>query len=122
MTQTVSSTWQTAANKRIVELRASDGGYLGSFGTGNLHSPQGVAVDPTSGNIWVSDTSYNRLVEFDSTGNFIQAFGKAGSGNGQFNHPTHLDVHVDATGNAYLYIADVFNDRIEILDLNENSP
>jgi hypothetical protein len=69
----------------------------------------------------VSDTSYNRVVEFDSTGHYVQAVGKVGSGNLQFNHPTHLDVHVDAAGNAYLYVCDTYNDRIEILDLNETS-
>ncbi|HEV8156527.1 MAG TPA: hypothetical protein VGP67_13445, partial [Gaiellales bacterium] len=97
------------------------GAVVKTFGAANLHSPQGVAVDPVSGNIWVSDTSYNRVVEFDSTGNFIQAVGKVGGGNLQFNHPTHLDVHVDAAGNAYLYVCDTYNDRIEILDLNESS-
>lgn len=109
-----------AGNKRIVELNANTGTYITSFGAGNLHSPQGVAVDPTSGSIWVADTSFNKLVEFTSTGQFIQTVGAAGSGNLQFNHPAHLDVHVDSTGHAYLYVTDVYNDRIQILDLNEN--
>ena len=57
-----------SGNKRIVELNAATGAYMGTaFGTANLHSPQGVAVDPTSGNIWVSDTGFNKLVEFPST-------------------------------------------------------
>jgi tripartite motif-containing protein 71 len=109
-----------AANKRIVELNVSTGAYITSFGSANLHSPQGVAIDPITGSVWVSDTSYNRIVEFSSTGTFIQALGKLGVSNGQFNHPAHLDVHVDATGHAYLYVADVYNDRIQIFDLNEN--
>src|SRR5947209_8353618 len=45
-----------SGNKRIVELNATTGAYITSFGAGTLHSPQGVAVDPTSGSIWVSDT------------------------------------------------------------------
>jgi len=28
---------------------------------------------------------------------------------------------VDAAGTAYLYVCDTYNDRIEILDLNESS-
>lgn len=109
-----------AANKRIVELDAATGAYVTSFGTANLHSPQGVAIDPITGSVWVSDTSFNRIVEFSSTGTLIQAIGKLGSSNGQFNHPAHLDVHADAAGHAYLYVADVYNDRIQIFDLNEN--
>jgi DNA-binding beta-propeller fold protein YncE len=110
-----------SGNKRIIELDAATGGYVGSIVNSTyIHSPQGVAVDPTSGSIWVADTSYNKVVEFTSTGQFIQAVGAKGSGNKQFNHPAHLDVHVDSTGHAYLYVTDVYNDRIQILDLNEN--
>jgi sugar lactone lactonase YvrE len=106
-----------AANKRIVELNANTGAYIATVGTGFLHSPQGVAIDPTNGNIWVSDTSFNKLVEFPAAGGApIQT---VSAPNGAFNHPTHLDVHVDAAGNAYLYVADVYNDRVVILNLNE---
>ena len=109
-----------AGNKRILELDAATGGYVGSIVNSTyIHSPQGVAVDPTSGSIWVADTSFNKLVQFTSTGQFVQTVGKAGSGDLQFNHPAHLDVHVDGTGHAYLYVADVYNDRVQILDLNE---
>jgi tripartite motif-containing protein 71 len=106
-----------SANKRIVELNANNGAYIATVGTGSLHSPQGVAIDPTNGNIWVSDTSFNKLVEFPAAGGApIQT---VAAPNGAFNHPTHLDVHVDASGTAYLYVADVYNDRVVILNLNE---
>jgi DNA-binding beta-propeller fold protein YncE len=106
-----------SANKRIVELNANTGAYIATVGTGSLHSPQGVAIDPTNGNIWVSDTSFNKLVEFPAAGGApIQT---VSAPNGAFNHPTHLDVHTDASGNAYLYVADVYNDRVVILNLNE---
>ena len=49
-----------AANKRIVELNANTGAYIATVGPGYLHSPQGVAIDPSNGNIWVSDTSFNK--------------------------------------------------------------
>jgi len=106
-----------AANKRIVELNANTGGYMTTVGTSYLHSPQGVAIDPTNGNIWVSDTSFNKLVEFPAAGGApIQT---VSAPNGAFNHPAHLDVHVDAVGTAYLYVDDVYNDRVVILNLNE---
>ncbi len=107
-----------AGHARIVELSSSTGSYQGCICT-HLHLPQGVAVDATNGNIWVSDTSYNQVVEFDSQGHYIQAVKSFGSG-GAFNRPTHLAVHVDANGHAFLYVADTVNDRIVILDLNEN--
>src|SRR2546423_11736629 len=52
-----------SGNKRIVELNSATGTPVGTFGAGSLHSPFGVAVDPVSGSIWVSDTSFNRVVE-----------------------------------------------------------
>jgi len=42
---------------------------------GQLSHPGGVAVDPTSGNVFVADTSNNRIDEFSSTGQFERAWG-----------------------------------------------
>src|SRR5439155_555178 len=77
----------------------------------NLHSPEGVAVD-SSGNIWVGDRAFNRLVELAADGTFLQAFGTLGSAHGQFNHPTHLAILGDL-----LSVCDVWNDRVEIYSL-----
>jgi DNA-binding beta-propeller fold protein YncE len=54
---------------RVVEL-APDGTQLGTWGSsgsglGQLWQPLGVAVDPTSGTIYVTDTLNNRLVRVD---------------------------------------------------------
>jgi DNA-binding beta-propeller fold protein YncE len=111
-----------SGNNRIVQIDASTGAVVGSpiGGTGVLHAPQGIAVDPLTGDLWVADTGFNRLAEFDAAGNLLQTYGGKGGGNGQFFFPTHLAVHADAAGHVYLYVADTYNDRVEILDLNEN--
>src|SRR6188472_2853030 len=58
----------------------------GSNGTGEgqFISLADVALD-TSGNVFVTDTSNNRVQKFDSNGNFITKWGSTGTGNGQFN-------------------------------------
>jgi NHL repeat/WD40-like Beta Propeller Repeat len=40
-----------------------------------LAGPSGVAVDPTSGDVYVTDTSHQRIEKFDSDGNFFFSFG-----------------------------------------------
>jgi DNA-binding beta-propeller fold protein YncE len=95
-------------NDQLLRLDAGTGAQIGGpLGVGNLHAPQSVAVD-SSGNIWVGDTGWNRLVELAPDGTFLLQFGKLGSDHGQFNQPTHLAI----LGNI-LYVCDVWNDRVE---------
>jgi len=61
----------------------------------------------------VSDTSFNRLVEFAANGTFLQAYGRAGSGQGQFNKPTHVEID-----GGLLYVADTWNDRIQVFSIS----
>jgi RHS repeat-associated protein len=104
-------------------------GSAGSEG-GQLSIPIGLAIDG-SGNVWVTDSSNERIEEFSGTGTFIKAIGWGvsngktelqtctsschagleGSGNGQFAEPKGLTI--DSKGN--LWIADTGNNRIQEL-------
>ena len=120
---------------------------FGSAGTGNgqLANPAGIAVGSV-GNIYVTDTSDNRVQVFnpfnfptgiavdsgdniylaDADNNGVQvlnfrgvfqsAFGSSGSGNGQFNRLR--GIAVDNEGD--IYAADTFNNRVEAL--SESKP
>jgi len=101
----------TNAN-RIVKLDGSDGSQVMTIG--GLHGPQGVAVDG-NGRIWVADTRFNQIRGFSAAGDPLVTFPSqsiAGSAHGKFNFPNHLEVH-----NGFLYVADEFNDRIEVFQL-----
>jgi len=54
------------------EFIRSVGGF--GSGTGQFNSPSGISLDP-SGNVWVADTYNNRIQEFASDGQFLQALG-----------------------------------------------
>jgi DNA-binding beta-propeller fold protein YncE len=56
---------------------------FGSQGTGNgqFNNPYSMSTD-TAGNIYVADFSNNRVQKFNSSGNFISAFGTIGVNNG----------------------------------------
>lgn len=98
--------------KRVVKLNAATGEFIAAIGQADLHYPTGVVVEP-NGNVLVTDTSWNRIVELSPTGTRLKVIGSRGSDPGQFNYPTKLDL---ASGR--LYVADQWNDRVQLFDLS----
>jgi sugar lactone lactonase YvrE len=92
-------------------------GKAGVTGDGpdTFNQPSDVLVAP-NGDIFVADghggKSNARIVKFAKDGKFIKAWGKAGSGPGEFNTPHNLAM--DSTGR--LFVADRGNSRIQIFD------
>ena len=90
----------------------------GSEGTGNgqFLRPEDVAVDSSSGNVFVADFEGNNIQKFDSNGNFITKWGSKGDGDGEFQRP--WGVAVDSSGN--VYTAEESGYRIQKFDSNGN--
>jgi len=103
-------------NRRIVVLDADTGSFIRTYATTGLNKADGVAVEP-NGEIWVSDSVRHRLVEFAPDGSVLQFFGSRGSGAQQFNKPLHLAIHVTGSGAVLLFVADSWNDRIQIFQV-----
>jgi DNA-binding beta-propeller fold protein YncE len=83
----------------------------GNFGTGNgdLISPIGIAVG-NGGQVYVAETTNNRVQVFDADGNYVSQFGTQGNGDGQFLGP-----HGVAIGpNGDVYVADAGNNRVQV--------
>ncbi len=112
----------------------ADGSYDASFDVEeSLGEPQDVAVDnsgtASDGRIYVTDSANNRVVAIDGSGALVAAFGTGGRINGvedsagdpdalpspftSFSRPCGLAVD---RGNANLFVADQFNNRIWIFD------
>jgi DNA-binding beta-propeller fold protein YncE len=47
----------------------------GAEGAGELNFPEGIAVDQTSGDVYIADRNNNRVQKFDADGNFLMAWG-----------------------------------------------
>ncbi len=85
---------------------------FGSKGTADgqfTSGPINVAVENSTGYVFVSDTYAHRILKFDYQGNFVSSFGSAGSGNGQFMYPTGIAV----TGGGEMFITDYGNRRVQ---------
>jgi DNA-binding beta-propeller fold protein YncE len=75
----------------------SPAGSFGSPGSGNgqFQGPTGVAIQPSSGNVYVVDTNNARVEKFSPSGSFISAFGQ-----GQLSSPR--GIATDNSGKVYV--------------------
>jgi DNA-binding beta-propeller fold protein YncE len=60
-------------------------------------------------NVVVADSGNNRIQVVDQDGGFVRAFGRQGSGNGEFNRP--VAVALDPEGN--IFVVDQGNNRVQ---------
>ena len=96
-------------------------GKAGVAGDGDdvFNQPSDVLVAP-NGDIFVADghsaTGNNRIVKFDSAGEFIKTWGSTGAEAGEFRDPHALAM--DSTGR--LFVGDRGNSRLQIFDQDGN--
>ena len=114
--------WLADIGHHVVQRYTPQGKLLLTLGTKgaagedptHLNKPTDMAITP-SGDVFVSDGyGNNRVVHFDRNGQFVKAWGKLGSGPGEFSLPH--SIVVDSRGR--LYVADRNNARIQVFDQN----
>jgi DNA-binding beta-propeller fold protein YncE len=114
--------WLVDTQTQTVRKFTTDGKVLMTIGTPNvsgedethMNQPNDLAIAP-NGDLYVSDGyGNNRIVVFDKNGKFLRAWGKLGSGPGEFSQP-HAVV-LDSKGR--VYVADRNNSRIQIFEPN----
>jgi DNA-binding beta-propeller fold protein YncE len=77
---------------------------------GSLSFAQALAIQQSTGRIFVANRELNEIEVFDAAGNFVTRWGKLGSGTGQLRQPQGLAFSpVDGT----LLVADSTNNRIQ---------
>uniref|UniRef100_A0A1X7UIV6 RING-type domain-containing protein n=2 Tax=Amphimedon queenslandica TaxID=400682 RepID=A0A1X7UIV6_AMPQE len=74
-----------------------------------FNAPTGIAISPTTGQVYITDTNNDRIQVLNPDLTFSHSFGKYGSNNGQFMFP--CDIAIDSQG--LVYVADEFNYRIQ---------
>jgi sugar lactone lactonase YvrE len=81
--------------------------YKGTF-AGGLSAPAGIAVDG-KGDVWVTDSGADRVVEYSASGRQLRRFGRSGSAPGELSGPTAIAL--DGAGD--VYVADTGDNRVE---------
>jgi len=112
--------WLVDAGQHVVLQCTPEGKLLKTLGTRgepgcdetHFNRPTDVAITP-DGEVFVSDGYGNsRVVHFDSRGKFVKAWGKLGTGPGEFSlvHAVALD------SKGRVYVADRNNARVQVFD------
>lgn len=97
------------AELAIVVRLDNNGKPISNFGKGVLKRPTGLARDPQTGRIYVSDTHAHNIKIFDDAGDLVNVIGKRGQDSGELNFPTFIHFF-----NGELYVTDSMNARVQI--------
>ncbi|HEU0250928.1 MAG TPA: hypothetical protein VFR48_09410 [Solirubrobacteraceae bacterium] len=124
----------------VVHVFKATFGTSGS-GDGQLSGNTGLAVNETSGDVYVADTANHRVEQFDQNGVFISAFGWgvkdgkpeaqtcvsscqtgiSGSGQGQLATPMFVAIdNSSGPSNGDVYVGDTTNNTVTKYDANGN--
>lgn len=98
-----------------------EGSLLSTFGSrgsqpAHFDKPGAMTMDSV-GNLYVLDVGNGRIQVFDQNLNFVTAWGKVGSGEGEFNVPTAIALSPDEER---IYVLDSYNYRVQVLDRSGN--
>jgi DNA-binding beta-propeller fold protein YncE/lysophospholipase L1-like esterase len=92
---------------RVQELSTS-GTFIASFDETGSSLPAGIATDPTTGNLYVTDVN-GHVQQFSAAGSLFASFGSPGSGAGQLWSPQGVAVGSSGT----IFVADTHNQRVQ---------
>jgi sugar lactone lactonase YvrE len=75
----------------------------------NIPRPSSIAVSTDQRYVWVTDDTFNKVLQFDMDGHLLQSWGTFGGQPGNLWGPH--DLSVDSEGS--LYVAEIYNGRVQ---------
>ena len=84
-------------------------------GIDQLYNPRGVAVDDTTGMIYVADNGNNCVKVFDNTGNYLSRIGDS-TGDGKMDYPRSLAIYENRILISHGYSLNSWNSSSSILN------
>ncbi|MBI4890651.1 MAG: hypothetical protein HY821_08490 [Acidobacteria bacterium] len=84
--------------------------FIGALrgGEGYFKRPTGLAVDRSSGHIYLTDTLRHQVLVLDERGEVLKEWGQRGEGAGEFNYPTAVAIATDR-----VFVLDSMNFRVQ---------
>jgi sugar lactone lactonase YvrE len=96
-----------------INIYSPTGTSLGTLGSGaGTFYAKGIAVAPGgtyAGYVYVTDSNNSLVLEFDTTGAFVQSWGGYGTSPGQFEVPCGIAVD----GSGYIYVGDLDTGNVQ---------
>jgi hypothetical protein len=80
---------------------------------GEFQGPAGIGQHLQYNGIYVADSGNHRIQKFEVFGAFLSTWGSLGTGEGEFDTPTDVEVGVDG----HVYVVDSGNHRIQVFTL-----
>lgn len=108
LSEETSKVYVYSANEQLLFSFGHKGGAFGK-----MSRPRALAVDEKKKCVYIVDYMRHTVLIFDLAGKFMYEFGGMGWSPGWFNYPTDIALN----RNGELYIADLFNNRVQVLDV-----
>jgi DNA-binding beta-propeller fold protein YncE len=109
------STWVDGVNPGTEQSTCGQRGWS----PGSFNWPRGIAIDASTGDLWVADTKQSDLqvIHTDCTGAVI--VGKAGTASNRFNWPYQVAIR---QSDRIAFVADTMNNRVVAYDVATRTP
>jgi RHS repeat-associated protein len=96
-----------------VEKFSSSGTRVGTYGewgegNGKFEGPNGIAINQTTGNVYVTDGHPDDIEELNEKGEYVKTIGSTGTGSGQIDEPAAIAL--DSAGD--IWVSDYQGQRV----------
>ncbi|XP_006822927.1 protein meiotic P26-like [Saccoglossus kowalevskii] len=107
--------FMTDYNNKQVVVTDEYGKSIRKFGNSEMYEPRGIAVNPVTKNVYVSEYSKHCIRKYTQGRVYIKSFGKSGNKQGEFNTPCLLAIN----SKGMVYVPDWGNHRIQVFNSDD---
>nr|XP_002730877.1 PREDICTED: tripartite motif-containing protein 2-like [Saccoglossus kowalevskii] len=105
----------TDDNKKQIVVSDENGRIITKFGSSEIDDPLGIAINPITNNVYVSEYSEGYIRKYTQGGRYINSLGIQGNKQGELNRPCILAIN----SKGMVYVADRNNQRIQVFNSDD---